>query len=99
MRSDAKFHTLKTLEPAPPKLKRLPTPLWMSPDYTRLVEKLAALRRNPRHSRNVARGITRAVRRSLMEDYQRRAEEAATEIGACMETSTGGADPVEHTPY
>ena len=28
---DAKFHTLNILEPVPPKLKRPPQPLWMSP--------------------------------------------------------------------
>ena len=41
----------------------------------------------------MVRGITRAVRWSLMADSQRRAEEAAPEIGACLETSMGGVDP------
>ena len=41
----------------------------------------------------MARGITRSVLRSLMEDSRRRAEEAATEIGVCLESSTGGTDP------
>ena len=51
------------------------------------------MRRNPCHRRNVARDLTRSVRRYLMADYRRKAEEAATDIGACLEPSTGGADP------
>ena len=39
------------------------------------------------------RGITRYVQRYLMADYWRQAEEAQYEIGACLETFTGGADP------
>ena len=65
----------------------------MFPDSIRLIYKRAALRQNSRHSRNVARGITRSVRQSLMEEYRRRAEEEATEIGACLEPSMRGADP------
>ena len=96
-RAGAKFQTLQTLKPVPPKLEGPPRPLWMSPDSIRLIDKRAALRRNPRHSRNVARGLTRSVCRSLMADSRRRAEEAATEIGVCLEPSTGGADP--HRAY
>ena len=65
----------------------------MSPDYIWLIDKREAFRRNPRHSRNVVRGITRAVCQSLMADSQRLADEVATEIRACMEPSTGGVDP------
>ena len=43
----------------------------------------------------MTRGLTRAVRWSLMADSQRRSEEAATEIGACLEPAMGGADPRE----
>ena len=92
-RADDKFQNLKAMEPVPPKLKRLPCPLWMSPASIRLIEKRADLRRNPCHSQNVARGITRAIRRSLTTDYQRLAEEAATEIGTCLDPATGGVDP------
>ena len=65
----------------------------MSPDSIRLTDKRAALHCNPRHNRNVARGVTRAVHRSLTEDSWRQAEEAATEIGTYLEPSTGGEDP------
>ena len=60
-RVDANFQTLKNLEPVPPKLKHPPCPLWMSSDYIRFIDKHAALRWNPRHNRNLARGLTRAV--------------------------------------
>ena len=76
-----------------PKLKRPPLPLWMSPDSIRLVDKRAALWRNPWHSRNLSRGVTRAFWRSLMAESQRQAEVVATKIGACLGPSTGGADP------
>ena len=77
-RADANFQTLETLEPVPPKMKHPPCPLWMSPDSIRFIYNYAALLRNPCHSQNVARGITRAVRRSLIAEYRRRVEEAAT---------------------
>ena len=35
------------MEPVPPKLKRLPCPLWMSPASIRLIDKISALQRNP----------------------------------------------------
>ena len=90
IRAGANFKTLKTLEPVPPKLKHPPRPLWMSLNFIWLIGKHAALHQNSCHSRNVARGITRAVRWSLMVVSRRRAEEASTEIGTCMEPSTGG---------
>ena len=90
IRAGAKFQTLKTLETVPPKLKRPPRPLCISPDSTRLIDKHAALHRNPRHNRNVSRELARAVRRSLMVVSQRRAEEAA---GVCLGTSIGGSYP------
>ena len=65
----------------------------MPPESNHLIDKRADLQQNPRHGRNVARGLTRAVRRSLMADSRRQAEEAATDIGECMEPSTGEADP------
>ena len=98
IRSNTKFQTLKTLEPVPPKLKRSHRPLWMSPDSIRLIDKRVALRRNPFHSRILARGVAIAVRCSLVE-ARRRAGEAATEIGACLEPYMGGTDPTERTPY
>ena len=65
----------------------------MSPYSIPLIDKRAALCRNPRYNRNVERGTTRAVCWSLMEDSRRQAEDTAIEIGACLEPSTGGADP------
>ena len=41
----------------------------------------------------MVRGITGAVHRYLMADSWRRAKETSTEIGACLEPATGGADP------
>ena len=76
-RVDANFQTLKTLEPVPPKLKLPPCPLWISLDSIRFIDNCAAMQRNPCHSCNVERGITRAVRRYLMAESQIQAEEAA----------------------
>ena len=90
-RYGSKFQTLKALELVPPNLKHPPRPLWMSPSSTRLIEKRAALLRNPRHIQNMARGIMRAVCQSLMVDSRRRAEETATEIGEYLEPTTVGA--------
>ena len=92
-RSNNKFQILKALEPVPPKLKRPPRPLWISTAYIWFVDKRAALSWNPCHSEKMVRGITRSVCRSVMADYWRRAEEASTDIGTCLEPSTGGADP------
>ena len=64
--ADTKFQTLKDLELVPPKLKLFPRPLWMSPASIRLIDKIATFSRNPHHSQNVARGITRANRRPLV---------------------------------
>ena len=64
----------------------------MSPDFIQLIDKRAVMQGNPHNSRSVARGITRAVHWSLMAESCRRAEEATTEIGAYLETSTGRAE-------
>ena len=72
-RADANFQTLETLEPVPPKMKHPPCPLWMSPDSIRFIDKHVAFLCNPFHSRNMVRGITRAVRWSLMTNYRRQA--------------------------
>ena len=48
-----------------------------------------ALRRNPLHNRIMARGLTKAVSCSLLVDSRRLSEEAATEIGACIEPGSG----------
>ena len=55
---DRKFQTLNNLEPIPPTMKRLPSPLCMPPKSIRLIDKQTAVRRNPRHNHNVARGLT-----------------------------------------
>ena len=92
IRANTKFQNLKTLEPVPPNMKRPHCPLWLSPYSIQLIGKRTALQQNPRHSQSVARGITRSVRWSLMADTWRWVEEAATEIGACLDTSTGVSD-------
>ena len=65
----------------------------MSPDNIRLIDNHADMQQNPCHSRNVTRGLTRAVRRYLMADSRIPVEEAATYSGACLEPSAVGADP------
>ena len=65
----------------------------MSPDSIQLIDKRAALCWKPCNSQNVARGLIRAVRQSLMADSWRRAEEEATKIWACLDPSTRGAYP------
>ena len=65
----------------------------MSTDSIRLIYKIAALLPNPRQSRNVVRGITRAFRQSLMAYSWRQTEEASKDIRACLEPSKGWSDP------
>ena len=38
------FQTIKNLEPTPTTLKRLPSPLWISPKSIRIIDKQASLR-------------------------------------------------------
>ena len=71
---DVKFHTINNLEPSPPNLKRPPHPLWVYPKSIWMIDTRAALRCNPRHNRNVERGLTTAVWRSLLVDSWRQAE-------------------------
>ena len=87
--TDRKFQELKSLEPTPPPLTRSPLPQWMLDTSTRMIDKRAALRRNPRHNRNVACKFTKAVRSSLLLDSRRRAKKATKEIGACLEPVPG----------
>ena len=65
-RVNTKFQTLRNLELVPPKLKRSPNLLWMSPESIRLIDKRGALQRNLCNSRNMKREITIAVQRYLM---------------------------------
>ena len=69
---DAKFQTIKLLDPVPPTLKRPPLPLWMSPKSIRMVYKRASIRRNPIHNCNMSRGLTKAAHQYLLLDSQRR---------------------------
>ena len=57
-----------------------------------MIDKQASLRRNYRHNCNVARGLTKAIRQSLLVDYRRRAGEAAASIRTCLEPSAGETD-------
>ena len=54
----------------------------MAEDLPRLIDERAALRHNPSHRRNVARALTKSVRRSLKENSRRRSEKAVAEIEA-----------------
>ena len=67
----------------------------MSPDSIRLIDKCVALQQNPRQSRNVARGLTRAVIWYLMADSWILVEEAATDIGACVGAFRGRCRPLQ----
>ena len=69
--------------------------LWCSSHQTpwTVSRRHCTVKSHPCHSRDVAKGLRGAVRLSLMADSQRRAEEAETEIGACLEPATGGVDP------
>jgi Reverse transcriptase (RNA-dependent DNA polymerase) len=64
-------------------------PQWMSANTIRLLDTCAALRRNPQHSRQRARVLTRQIKASLRVDRHRRAEEAALAIGQCLDTEDG----------
>ena len=64
----------------------------MSPTTMRLIGKHATLRQNIFHHQNLARDPTKVVWRSLIEDYRRRAEKAASEIGVCLEPAMGNTD-------
>ena len=79
--------------PIPPTLKRPCHPLYVPPKSIRLTDKQAALRRNPHHNRNVARGLTVSARHYLLVDSQRQSEEAATAIGAYLDIEAGETDP------
>ena len=48
--------------------------------------------RNPRHTRNVAHTLKKAIHRSLLVNSRRQAEKAAEEIGACLEPEMGNPD-------
>ena len=65
----------------------------MSPYSIRLIDNRADLCQNPRHNRNVVRGLTISVRWSLMADYRRQEEEAETDIRVCLDPSTRGVEP------
>ena len=85
-RVDVKFYTIKNLEPYLPSLN---FPLWMSLKSILLIDKRASLYRNPCHIRSVARVLTKSIRRSLIVESHRQAEEAVTAIWACLEPSAG----------
>ena len=70
-----KFQELKALEPTPPPLAHLPCPQCMSGPLIRMIDERASLCRNPQHIRNVARKLTKAVRRYLQVNYRRQTEE------------------------
>ena len=55
----------------------------------RLIDNQADLRPKLHHNHKVERGLAKAVRRSLFVDSWRRAEEAATAIGAFLEPAAG----------
>ena len=64
----------------------------MSETSTRTVDERATLRHNPRHNRNVARKLAKAVHMSILVDYRQQVEKAAEYIGACLEAATGNPD-------
>ena len=57
-----------------------------------MVYERAALHRNPQHISNVARKLTKTVRRSLLVDSRCKEEKDTEDIGACLEPSTGYPD-------
>ena len=87
--SDTKFQAVKSFNPPPLPLTHPPCPLWISLATTNLIDKCAALQRNPRRCRNVARSLTKYVHSSVIDKYRRRTEKVAAEIGACMEPAKG----------
>ena len=87
--TDYLFDELKAMAPPAPKLPRAPRPQWMLVASVRLIDARSALRRDPNHSRNRARELTRQIRASLKEDSKRRAEAAAAEIGSCTDVPPG----------
>ena len=54
-----------------------------------MINKCAALWRNPRHFQNVARALTKVIRKSLIGGSQWQAKKAASEIGGCLKPETG----------
>ena len=61
----------------------------MSAMSCRLIYARADHRKLPDHNRNVARTLTKSVRKSLEVDTCRRAELVTEDIGACLETPKG----------
>ena len=64
--ADSKFQDIKCLETPPTPLTCLLRPLWMSSVTINIIDECAALRSNPRHLWNVARALTKYVRKSLI---------------------------------
>ena len=88
--ADTNFQARKALKLLPPTpFTCSPLPLWMSLAAINLIDKRASLRRNPCHCRNVARDLTKSVRRYLLDYFQWRADNASVDIRECLESSMG----------
>ena len=83
-KSDLMFQEIKGMANPPLPNAPRPRPQWLSAETLRLIDTRASLRWNPWHSRQQARVLSRQINQSLKADRRRRAEEAATQIGECL---------------
>ena len=84
--ADTKFQTLQDMEKPLPPLTCTHRPQWMLAGSLQMIEDRADHRRRPDNNHNMARALTRAVQKSLVMDICHRAEVAAEDIGACLES-------------
>ena len=80
-----KFQAIKSLDPPLLSFTIPLSLLWMSYVIIKLVDERVTLWRNPRHLRTMARSLTEAVQRSLLEVYLREVKKVELWIGAYLE--------------
>ena len=86
---DKMFQALKDIEKPTPPITRAPRPQLMSVMSLRLIDAREDHHYQPDQNRNVARNLTREVRKSLAVDTRRREEVASEEIESLLENTQG----------
>jgi hypothetical protein len=84
MQVDTLFQDLKAQSNLLPPNVPPPRLQWMSDATIRLIDSRASLRRDPHHSWQRTRALTRQIKASLKLDRAKRVEDAAAAIAACM---------------
>ncbi len=82
--ADSLLDTVKAQCPPPKQQHGFTRPCWFSPKTIQLMDTRCALRRNPKHSRTLARQLTRETNASIKIDRPKRCEDAGARIAACF---------------